>query len=1475
MAVELGELAVEIVVAGADAAAAAIAGLTAPSDLAVASLGALDAATLGLDAVLAGLSAQVGATELELAGIGSAAAASQSGFGAASAGAAGTDAALSALEGVVGATRAALAGIGASGGVAGSGLAGVAVGAETAVAGAAGLDAALVALDAALAGTDGTIAGVRAALVSAAAAAGESVAGFEAAGVGAADAAVGIGALGPIAEALAPQMAVLRAAIAETQVALGVTTPVAGAAGVALAGVGPMAASSATGVTAASGAVAELDGALAVLAAAIAPTEAALDTLLVAVAASADGATAAADGMADAAVGVGALDAAAAALAATLAPLAGAVGETRAAIAGVTQSTAAASGGIHVVAAAATTAVPPVDALAGAALRTNATLMATGPAAAAASSGLAQVAAAAAQTSGALSSLDAFMAAFVASSEVTTSGAEAMAAGIAACGGPLDEVAIGMSAAGQAAAVAAAGFESVAAGADLAATALEAFDAALAATEAYFAPLIAALLPLIAAMGMFETIKHAITDSADLEQSQERLKLAVENTGASWDTAGAQMSASIQHVVSTTTVGVTEATDALQRLVLFTGDATLAENNLAFAVNLSKASKKDLDTTTRALGAALEGNTNLLQRQFPSLRGNADILNVLRHTTASYAADELNHLGGQLDMVGKSFTVLLTAIGDAIAQGDGFKGILKSLSDGLQDAAKWVNENHAAFALLGDVIMSVVKPAWALLAGTVRILVSVFETLKPVLLRVGEAINLAFNSAVIVIGGVIAVLGGMLVLLDKGLHGLAFFSADAAALAQTLDGVGQAAVTMGENIATNAVKSMHDITQELAEMAVAKAKLEGTTAAAPAAVSPNDAMVSSMREQLALGKELAADDETQAQGVAILNKVLTEAQQLLHSSTANSQQKAAALKIEHEAIDAIISPMKEQLDVGKALIDTDGHRAEGLAIVARVEADAQRIASLHGATLKEKVAALTLAKDAESAMLEPMRLDLALGTDLVENARTEAQGVALLTQVEVEAQRVIESHTAKLSEKAEAYKTLKAAQDALLKPIQDEIALGKDLLAEEDTRAMGVARLSDAEGAALRVIAENADKPALLAKGYQDLRAAQEASLAAVGRDVSDGAVLIASTQSRAVAVDLLNRAEQEATFVLHDKSATLEQVAKAEHDLSAIELARLVPLTQEVAAAREMAAAGASHTAVLHALAQAEADVEAKLATLTPGTDAYKVAQRDLTEVISATIMALEGQAKEDEKGALTGSQRSATLAKLALDEVALKTALQQTNLTLEERKTLLSALKGVEEAQGDFSMQAAEQVKQDLKSAQETVQKDINSFGVNTGMALNTALDAGMKAAFSGKDPMKAMGTAMLSSMGTIFSQMGDAMVKQGIIMMGMDAAVADPITSGPASIAVGLLLSALGATLGGIMQGGGSGSSSGAAATGTQTINTTYFQTGAGGEASGVTPAGPGPNITVIGPNDPEAQRQIGKMMRNIAGRGIQTS
>lgn len=150
---------------------------------------------------------------------------------------------------------------------------------------------------------------------------------------------------------------------------------------------------------------------------------------------------------------------------------------------------------------------------------------------------------------------------------------------------------------------------------------------------------------------------------------------------------------------------------------------------------------------------------------------------------------------------------------------------------------------------------------------------------------------------------------------------------------------------------------------------------------------------------------------------------------------------------------------------------------------------------------------------------------------------------------------------------------------------------------------------------------------------------------------------------------------------------------------------------------------------------------------------------------------------------------------------------------------------------------------------------------------------------AAFSGG--LGSAGDVLLKGLGGIFMQMGKALLTYGLAMQGLLPALLNPFTSGPAAIAAGTALIALGGLLGGLATGKGSsggGSSRTAQNVGAPgdgfhlVINDPSRRSAAGRALSGSasSPAA-GPTIQVIGVDSPQGQRLIGMASQHFTRRG----
>lgn len=164
-----------------------------------------------------------------------------------------------------------------------------------------------------------------------------------------------------------------------------------------------------------------------------------------------------------------------------------------------------------------------------------------------------------------------------------------------------------------------------------------------------------------------------------------------------------------------------------------------------------------------------------------------------------------------------------------------------------------------------------------------------------------------------------------------------------------------------------------------------------------------------------------------------------------------------------------------------------------------------------------------------------------------------------------------------------------------------------------------------------------------------------------------------------------------------------------------------------------------------------------------------------------------------------------------------------------------------------------------------------------------LGNALASGIENAIatgSIGEGFKSVAAALLGGLGDIVQRLGVAMLPVAALMQKLMESMASLNPYAMAAAAVGLI--ALGASMKGIARRAVGGVSSGTAAmggtigglgiSGGGTVTTRQFGTTMAGAASqSVAPVQP-MNVTIIGPNDPNAQRQIATLMDNAARRGL---
>jgi hypothetical protein len=183
---------------------------------------------------------------------------------------------------------------------------------------------------------------------------------------------------------------------------------------------------------------------------------------------------------------------------------------------------------------------------------------------------------------------------------------------------------------------------------------------------------------------------------------------------------------------------------------------------------------------------------------------------------------------------------------------------------------------------------------------------------------------------------------------------------------------------------------------------------------------------------------------------------------------------------------------------------------------------------------------------------------------------------------------------------------------------------------------------------------------------------------------------------------------------------------------------------------------------------------------------------------------------------------------------------------------------------------------------------QKDMIAMVDNTAammrssiiQTLGEALYEGFREAFHGGGIggiFKSLGKTILAAMGGLFKQLGSVWLAYGATMFKWSFALWNPATSGIAALAIGAALLALGGALGAIGNSGGSGYGSGAGSGGgfnSRQEDTTRVRL-IPGWAQGTDISQRSSNqyfFTIIGANDPKAQREIKQLIDNAERRGL---
>ncbi|RKZ98987.1 MAG: hypothetical protein DRQ46_00490 [Gammaproteobacteria bacterium] len=158
----------------------------------------------------------------------------------------------------------------------------------------------------------------------------------------------------------------------------------------------------------------------------------------------------------------------------------------------------------------------------------------------------------------------------------------------------------------------------------------------------------------VVAYKALKTAGQFMSESVKMAKEQKdvykTLEVTINNTGASYKAANAELQKLFATQQKNTIYGDTESAAMLTKLIERTGDYETAVNNLALAQDMASSTSFDASSATNYLGMALAGNIEMLGRYIPELKSsvNEQLKSMTATEKSAYAVDLLTKKYGGL-----------------------------------------------------------------------------------------------------------------------------------------------------------------------------------------------------------------------------------------------------------------------------------------------------------------------------------------------------------------------------------------------------------------------------------------------------------------------------------------------------------------------------------------------------------------------------------------------------------------------------------------------------------------------------------------------------------------------------------------------------------------------------------------------------------------------------------------------------------
>lgn len=202
-----------------------------------------------------------------------------------------------------------------------------------------------------------------------------------------------------------------------------------------------------------------------------------------------------------------------------------------------------------------------------------------------------------------------------------------------------------------------------------------------------------------------------VRDFAEAESHWTRLSGTLRTVGVDFRAVRGEIEDAAKAMQRATTIGDEDFADILGILVQQSRDFEGSMKNVQVVVDLAAAKQMDFASAGEVVGKALAGNTMLLERMFPALKGSTDAVGDLRTMVGGLAENEATDLGGRLTQLREATGDLNEEIGGIVIGGDNAADSVKNLTDYVRALTDWIDQHKGEISVFREDIVTIANAA--------------------------------------------------------------------------------------------------------------------------------------------------------------------------------------------------------------------------------------------------------------------------------------------------------------------------------------------------------------------------------------------------------------------------------------------------------------------------------------------------------------------------------------------------------------------------------------------------------------------------------------------------------------------------------------------------------------------------------------------------------------------------------------------